>query len=264
MATDRPIITLTTDFGLTDAYVGQMKGAVLSVCPQAVLVDLSHHIPPQDVTAAGRMVVSSYRFFPAGSVHVAVVDPGVGTARRPLAVRADGHVFVAPDNGLLTGLLDRAEEIREITDPEMMRPEVSATFHGRDIFGPTAGHLARGLDVAAVGPLVGNPVHLEEDRPLADESGLTGRVTAIDHFGNLVTDIPAGEVPERMRGEVEVETGGTTMTGIHRTYGQVAPGAVLALVGSHGFVEIGVNRGRADRLLEAGPGQRVRLTWPQG
>jgi S-adenosylmethionine hydrolase len=234
------VIALLTDFGLRDPYVGAMKGAILTTCPEATLVDLLHEVEPHDVVAGALGLDAAYRHFPEGTVFVAVVDPGVGSDRRPIAVGAGGWLFVGPDNGLFTFVLDAHPQARVhlLANPLLCREPLSAVFHGRDLFGPAAGHLARGLPLEEVGPAI---VH-------------------VDRFGNLTTNLMEADLETLgQRGEggrLEVRLGATALP-LVRTYADVPPGAPCALVGSSGRLEIAVNRGRADTLLGAGPGAVV-------
>ena len=187
-----PIVTLTTDFGGGDYYVGAMKGVILGIAPEAQLVDISHQIPPQDVLAAAFVLRHAAREFPPGTVHLAVVDPGVGTRRRPLALQSSGHLWVGPDNGLFSFVLDRADSrVHEIVRPDLGRPDPSSTFHGRDLFAPLAAHLCRGLDLADIGPPVADPVRLDESAPCKSADRIAGHIVHIDGFGNLVSNIAA-------------------------------------------------------------------------
>ncbi len=257
-----PIVTLTTDFGLGDTYVGQVKGVILGICPQAVLVDLTHLIPAQEVARAALALYSSYSFFPAGTIHLAVVDPGVGTLRRALAAKADGHVFVAPDNGTLTLVLQKHPdaEIRQITSPNHLRARISPTFHGRDIFAPAAGHLAAGLDMAELGPPVDDIVHLDLPRPRMKGGRIMGQVIHVDRFGNLITNITVDQILKSPRNSSpNFHLAGRELKGLHLTYAEVEAGQPLALVGSLDLVEIAINQGRADKFFEAGAGATVEV-----
>ena len=266
------VITLLTDFGLEDPYVGVMKGAILARFRQATLVDLTHAIPPQDIAAAGFWIERSYRWFPPGTVHLVVVDPGVGSARDPLALEVDGHLFVGPDNGVFVAVLGypgpkRAHRI----DPAKLGIEqLSATFHGRDLFGPAAAVLAASSDGALeqVGPSREPPVAFVRAEADGEPSGVHGRihgsvygsmcgsVVVTDHFGNLITDIPAAELPPgdswrvRLRGRA---------LAVVRTYADAEPGQCVALVGSFGTLELAARDASAAELLGAGPGDLVSI-----
>lgn len=266
------VITLLTDFGLEDPYVGVMKGAILSRFLQATLVDLTHGIPPQDIAAAAFWIERSYRWFPPGTVHLVVVDPGVGSARQPLALEVDEHLFVGPDNGVFTAVLGhpglkRAHRI----DPERLEIEqLSATFHGRDLFGPAAAVLARSSDgdLELVGPNREPPAAFVREAPASERGGVHGRihgsihgstsgsVVVTDHFGNLITDIPSVELPPE--GPWHVRVGGRALT-VVRTYANAEPGQCVALVGSFGTLEIAARDASAAEILRAGPGDLVSI-----
>jgi len=253
------IVTLTTDFGLEDAYVAAMKGVILGLAPDVVLVDVSHQVPPQDVFHAALLLESILPYFPAHTIHLLVVDPGVGTERRAIAAQTSQGFFVAPDNGVLTpALLAPGEKtVVHLTKPRYFRQPVSATFHGRDIFAPAAGHLARGVPLRSLGDPISDPVLLEIPQATPDgPDGWLGEVIHVDRFGNLITNLRS----EELKGPPETWTfaiGGQVLHGLRHTYGQVAPGQFLALTGSTGRVEIAQRNGHAARALGLGPGARV-------
>ena len=244
-----PIVTLTTDFGGGSYYVGAMKGVILRIAPEAQLVDISHQIPPQDVLAAAFVLRHAACEFPPGTVHLVVVDPGVGTRRRPLVVQSNGHLWVGPDNGLFSFVLDRADrQIRQIARPDLGRPNPSNTFHGRDLFAPLAAHLCRGLDLAAVGPPLADPVRLAEAAPCKSANRIDGHIVHIDGFGNLVSNIAVADIAPWGSG-LCIRLGTHVLTALCRTYEDVEPGAPLALIGSAGLLEVAVNCGHAARQL---------------
>ncbi len=253
------IVTLLSDFGLEDPYVAQMKGVVLTINPAARLVDLTHGVPPQDILRGALALEAAYRYFPAGTVHLAVVDPGVGGARRPLAVRADGHYFVGPDNGLL-GFLFAGRRARAVAlrDPAFHRPAVSRTFHGRDVFAPVAAHLSLGVPLGRFGPPVRDPVRLTWPRPRATRAGVLGQVLLADRFGNLLTNLREADLPGPAAACV-VEVGGARIAGLASAYSERPRGALGALVDSSGRLEIFVREGSARERLGIGPGARVRV-----
>lgn len=258
-----PVVALLTDFGLRDPYVGAMKGAILSVCPEATLVDVLHEVAAHDVFAGALALDATYRHFPDGTVFVAVVDPGVGSERRPLAVGAGRWVFVGPDNGLMTLVLDAhpSARVRLLANPLLYREPLSPVFHGRDLFGPAAGRLAAGLPLDDVGPLVADPVRLALPAKVRTEGGWEGAVIHVDRFGNLTTNLLAsdlGDLAGRGLEGLEVSLGGRRLP-LVRIYSEVEAGEACALVGSSGRLEIAVNRGRADALPRAGPGTPVRV-----
>ncbi len=256
----RPIIALLTDFGLRDHYVAAMKGVILGIAPEAALVDITHQIEPQDVLAAALELAACWRDFPEASTFLVVVDPGVGTARRALAVAAGDRFFVIPDNGVVGLVLDEqpASVIIDITEPRYLRPRISRTFEGRDRFAPAAAWLSRGTDIHALGPSVADWIHLDVPRPRVTDRGLVGAILKVDRFGNLISNISARTL-ER------VGAGGTPVVRVEDgdrvplvgTYGEVPAGAACALVGSSGYLEVAVNGGSAARLLDAGRGARV-------
>ncbi len=248
------LIALTTDYGTSDGYVGALKGVILGIAPQATIVDVTHDIAPQDVQHAGFVLWQVLPHFPTGTIHVAVVDPGVGTARRILAVRCHQQVILAPDNGLLSFVLDEwpADEVRAVTDERHLLPQRSATFHGRDIFAPVAAHLANGTTIAKLGAEAGAwerlPVRLVAE-PM--DGGLKGAVVHVDHFGNLVTSIRRDQLPKALSdsGQVLIGAGGKTIRQISRTFADVAVGELVAYFGSSGLLEVAVNGGSAARVL---------------
>ncbi|HEY3067641.1 MAG TPA: SAM-dependent chlorinase/fluorinase [Methylomirabilota bacterium] len=253
------VITLTTDFGLRDPYVAELKGTILGINPDVQLVDVSHDVDPHDITEAALTVEAAAPRFPPGTIHVAVVDPGVGTARRGLVVTAGGHVFVGPDNGLFTACFGRAGwRAVELTAPEYRAAVVSRTFHGRDVFAPAAAHLSLGVDPARFGPGVDDPVRLTWPDVRALPDAVAGTVLHVDRFGNLITSIH--------RDTVESLGAGVTVRVARRllplvgTYGDLPPGAPGALVGSRDRLEIAVREGSAAGLLGAGRGTSVMVS----
>lgn len=252
------IITLTSDFGLDDSYVAEMKGVLLSIAPSARLVDISHRVAPQDVMAAAFLLDRAAAWFPAGTVHLAVVDPGVGTPRRAIVARSRNHLFVGPDNGLFepffaSGAILAVHEIRERRYALAVGPSV---FDGRDRFAPAAALLSRGVDPASFGPLVKEPFRAPWPEPhSAGRDEIDGEVLFVDSFGSLVTNIRA----EALRPGAMVSLEGREIGPVRAAYAEVDPGAPLALVGSAGRLEIAVREGRADVRLAAGRGSRVRV-----
>jgi S-adenosylmethionine hydrolase len=262
-----PVIALLTDFGTQDHYVGAMKGAILTVCPEATLVDITHELPRHDVAAAAFSLSAAHRSFPPGTVFLAVVDPGVGSQRRAVAVEAGGYRFVGPDNGIFTLILAEypGAEVREIRNARLLAREVSATFHARDVFAPAAAHLARGGTLGDLGPAVRDPVvsPLPGIRRLG-RSEWEAAVVDVDGFGNLTTNLSRddlagilgtlGDDPTRIVVIVE----GAVLP-LVRTYADVAEGEPCALMGSSGRLEIAVHRDSAARLLGVPKGAPVRL-----
>ena len=275
-----PLVTLTTDFGTADGYVGTMKGVILGIAPDARLVDLSHEIAPQDVRQAAYVLYTAYPFFPPHTVHLVVVDPGVGSARRPIALRTPKGYFVGPDNGVFSYVManEPVEAVVELSDPHYRLLQVSHTFHGRDVFAPAAAHLAAGVPIEALGPPVLDPVTFPPPRLEVSPDTITGEVLHADHFGNVITSIgklawsedvlalePAfHEVKDerQMRfkaTKATVVVAGQEINGVFRTYAEVEPGAVLALVGSEGYLEIAVREGSAAQKLGLHTGDTVEL-----
>lgn len=255
------IITLTTDFGAADGYVGAMKGVILNLVPHVTLVDISHAVPPQDVHHGAHVLATAAPYFPPGTVHVAVVDPGVGSARHGIALQTPGATFVGPDNGLFTPFLRERTACVALTRPTTHRHPVSATFHGRDVFAPVAAHLAHGLPLAALGPSVDDPLALPDPQPRRLPDGrLRAEVVYIDRFGNLVTNIrPLAELEQKGGlGDIRIVVGDESLA-VCRTYADVAPGALLALVGSDGHLEIALREGSAAERLGLGVGATVEV-----
>jgi S-adenosylmethionine hydrolase len=260
------VISLLTDFGTDDEYVGLVKAVIYKIAPGADIVDLCHRIEPQDVAGAAFLIASAFRYFHEHSVHLVVVDPGVGTDRAIIAVKSAGHIFVAPDNGVLTRILDSDPEARivRVENRAFYRAEVSRTFHGRDIFAPVGAHLLRGISLDRLGPaaLTGSLRRIEMAVKRIDENGeIAGTVVWVDRFGNLITDIEVDEgyAIEEDGQTLQVRIGGRTLTGLCRTYGDAEPGSALAVVGSRGTLEIAVNCGSASQKLGCSRGDPVRV-----
>lgn len=244
----RPVITLTTDFGLRDPYVAAMKGVILSICPEAQIVDVTHEVPPQDVREGAFALYSVWRHFPAGTIHVAVVDSGVGSERRAVAVRTQAALFVAPDNGLLSYILayEPALEAVELVNRAFQHAPVSATFHGRDVFAPAAAHLANGVRLNSLGPPAPDLTLLAlSHAEVLPDGSVRGRIIYVDRFGNLITSIRQQDLPP---GTALVVAGGREVRFGH-TYADAATGEALALIGSIGHLEIAVREGSAGDAL---------------
>lgn len=256
-------IALLTDYGLQDAYVGLLKGALLSVNPQARIVDLTHEVPPQDVREGSRFLAAALPYFPDGTIFVAVVDPGVGTDRAIVGLETDRHFVLAPDNGLAGFLASGARRIVRIQESKYFLKPVSRTFHGRDIFAPVAGHLSRGIDLAKFGPLVKRIVAFDDAAPsVAADGALRGEVVSIDRFGNLITNIPGDLMRDARR--VRITVGRRVVRSLSRSYADVRKGHLLALIGSTGHLEISVNQGNARRVSGVRKGDRVLVTRARG
>ena len=252
------ILTLTTDFGLNGPYVASMKGVILGRAPRTQIVDVSHSVRPQDVAEGSFLLASIFDCFPEGTVHLAVIDPGVGTPRRLVAVEVLARWFVLPDNGLISGVLRGREptQVREIRNEEIRRGVVSATFHGRDILGPAAAHLLLGGDPGQLGPIVEGLILLGPVEPARTGGGLDGEVIAVDPFGNLITNITRADLGAS---DWSVKILGRRIQGMTRTYGESTPGTLVALVGSTDRVEVAVVNGNAATNLGADRGTTVRL-----
>ncbi len=275
MKTDIPLITLLTDFGTADGYVGSMKGVMLGIAPEARLVDLSHQIAPQNVRQAAYVLYTAYRFFPSHTVHLIVVDPGVGSARRPIALRTPRGAFVGPDNGVFSYVIaqEPVEAIVELSDPRYRLSQVSHTFHGRDVFAPAAAHLAAGVPIDELGPSVPDPITFSPPQMTITPDGIKGEVLHVDHFGNVITSIGkllwrgeelSATSKEQVRFEANaalVEAGGQEIKGIRHAYAEVERGEVLALVGSGGYLEIAVREGSGADRFGLEPGDPVVLRW---
>ena len=252
-----PVITLTTDFGTADPFAGIMKGVILSICPSARVVDLTHQIPAQDVLAACLALGDAFPYFPPHTIHLAVVDPGVGSSRAALWVRTAAAQFIAPDNGLLSFLgVDQILEVRRLENQDLQLAPVSRTFHGRDLFAPAAAHLARGVPAEALGPLADDMVRVPLSAPHASPTGVCGEILSFDHFGNAITNIRETHLPGPP-GQVEVAG---RLVPLAATYAGVAPGDPLALFGSTGRLEVSVRNGRAKDTLGLVKGGTVRIS----
>lgn len=255
------LVTVTTDFGLQDHYVAVMKAVILGEAPQTRLVDISHTIPPQDVMAAAWVLRNAYTHFPEGTVHLVVVDPGVGTDRRPVIVEHDGHYFVGPDNGVFS-LLTSMELFHawEITEPTIRNRGNSSTFHGRDLFAPAAARLASGQSPDRLGTPVKELVTYRWARPIADPAGIQGWIVHIDRFGNLISNIPEAMVRETVgRRSLKLYVGNTILEEISTTYASVEDGDPLACIGSSGMLEVAVNKGNAAELLGVVKGAQISI-----
>jgi len=244
-----PIITLLTDFGTQDTYVGAMKGVIQGICPGARMVDLTHEVPAQAVIAGAFLLKTALDYLPKGTIHLAVVDPGVGSARKPVVLKAGGQTFVGPDNGLFTAALKgrKIAEIIELTGEKYRLKNPSSTFHGRDIFAPAAAYLAKGVPAARLGKKLSNLIWREIPVPFKTPKGLVGQVLWIDHFGNLVTNFEASHLKKPLR----LKMGKTVILNLHEHYAQAKKGELIALIGSFGNLEISVNGGNAAQRLGA-------------
>lgn len=252
------ILTLLTDFGLDDYYVAAVKGVVLRLAPGVQLVDLTHGVAPGDVAGAAFLLAATVPWYPAGAVHLAVVDPGVGSRRRILVAESGEALLVAPDNGLLTPLLPSCRGVRAVTRSDLFLPGPGNTFHGRDRFAPLAAALLRGTPAAELGPEIDDPVRLPAEPPRASPGEARGRVVHIDRFGNAVTDIPAAWLPAE---ECTALVAGRTISWRVACYADIPPGEPALLEGSLGTVEISLNGERFDRAWNVHLGAPIRILW---
>jgi len=243
----KAIITLTTDFGTKDHYVGAMKGVILGINPDVSVIDITHEVGKYNVTEAALKLSNFYSYFPQGTVHVVVVDPGVGGSRKPLVLESDGYYFIGPDNGVFSLLFRRDKEARafEISNPDYMLENVSGTFHGREIFAPASAHISLGARPEDMGTAVSDPVELDYPEPELSGGEIRGRVIYADSFGNLVTNIPSLLIAPGSK----VYVGRFTIYRISNTYADVREGELVALAGSSGLLEISVNQGSASEVI---------------
>jgi len=262
-----PILTLLTDFGTADYYVAAVKGTVLRLAPGTTVVDISHQVPPGDVESTAFLLAAAAPSFPDGSVHLAVVDPGVGSGRRILAARTTAALFLAPDNGLLGPVLDAALEVRAVERSDLFLPAPGATFHGRDRFAPVAAWLLRGGALSELGPAVSDPVRLPGvSPPRRSPGGIRGRVAHVDRYGNLVTDLPAAWLPSGFAaalstGKCHAQVGDLAVTRLVTHYAEIPPGEAAILVGSLGTLELSMNGEDLARRWSVARGARVDLGW---
>ncbi|HYG99404.1 MAG TPA: SAM-dependent chlorinase/fluorinase [Terriglobales bacterium] len=259
------IVTFTTDFGTEDHYAGTMKGVVLNINPEAQVIDICHQVPAYDVLEGALTIAQAYRYFPAGTVHVVVVDPGVGSLRRAIFADTGQHRFVAPDNGVLSFVIDREPHVtvRHITNQSYFLRPVSNTFHGRDIFAPVAAHLSLGVSGEDVGPEISDHKHL--DLPTLRKVGtqtIEGAVLKVDKFGNVVTNVTPGDFAEMLGtgAPLRVRIGSAEITELRHSYAGAKRGELFAIIGSMGFLEIAVNQDSAAALLQVKPGDQVEVT----
>lgn len=256
------IITFTTDFGTDSPYVAQMKASVLSLLPAAQIVDITHSIGAQNVMEGASVLSDNAFYFPAGTIHVAVVDPGVGTNREIVAAQVAGHWFIAPDNGLLTGVLQKGEvsDLRSVANRDLWRSEVSQTFHGRDIMAPIAAHLVNGASAEEIGPSCKELIALPWPIASEKDSVVQGEIVYVDSFGNLITNILRRDVPTVASDNILVQCADVSINGITTTYGDCEAGALVALFGSTDRLEIAIAQGNAARQTGLAVGQTVVLT----
>ena len=259
------VLTITTDFGITNGFVGVMKGVIYGIAPDAKIVEITQLVSAQNVREGAYAMWRAVPFFPAGSVHVGVVDPGVGTKRRPIGARLGDQYFIAPDNGLLTPLILDAQrngdvvEFVDLDNPKYWLPKVSNTFHGRDIFAPTGAHLAAGVPLSELGTPITDPILLDLPRPEKTADGWNAHVTIIDIFGNLTTDLPAEALEGRKNPLIKIR--GHEIDGIIDSYGHREVGDLVAVVDSEYYIEVAVVNGSAARKLGAEVGDLVEVVY---
>jgi S-adenosyl-L-methionine hydrolase (adenosine-forming) len=259
----RPIVTLTTDYGTNDHLVGVMKGVILSINPEVNVVDITHSVLAHDLLDGALTIGQAYRYFPPKTVHVVVVDPGVGTARRPILVASDTHYFVAPDNGVLSSVYDQTEALYvwNIISEHYFRQPVSKTFHGRDIFAPVAAWMTKSWQSSAFGEPITDFARFAMPKPKAAGNTIKGVVLRVDQFGNLITNFRAEDVPAfaAADGKFTIRAGNATVTKLVPTFASGANGEAIGLIGSSGYLEISVNRANASRTLALGRGAEVTV-----
>ena len=257
------IISLLTDFGLRDGYVGVMKGVIWQIAPGIQIADISHNISPQNFLEGAIAWGRTVPYFPEGSVHIGVIDPGVGTNRRPIAARLGSHYFVFPDNGLISILLESAEkqdqpiEFVHLENPKYWLSEISNVFHGRDIFSPVGAHLAKGIQLTELGSPIDDPVRLEIPRPHSSPNGVHGEVISIDNFGNLASNIMQSDLDGL--GAVSVHIAGFEIDGLVKTFGERAPGELIALYGTRADLLISIVNGNAAQYLKVNVGDSIEV-----
>ncbi len=258
-----PLLTLTTDYGTSDQLVGTIKGVILTIQPEAQIIDINHSVTPYDLLDGALCIGATYRYFPSRTVHLVIVDPGVGTNRRPILVSANNQYFIAPDNGVLSLIYDREDPVvvRHITAEHYFQRPVSPTFHGRDVFAPVAAWLAKNWQTEAFGEPITDFTRFALPRPKAQEGAIRGAVLRVDHFGNLMTNFTLEDLPEAMRqpGPARFVVAGKPVKQFVETFAQGPAGEPVALVGSMGFIEIAVNKGNAARVLGVGRGAEIVL-----
>ena len=262
---NRPLITLTTDFGLNDHFVGTMKGVILDIVPEAEIVDVCHAVQAFDVLDGALTIAQAYSYFPNGTVHMVIVDPGVGTSRRPILLSTGRHYFVAPDNGVLSLVYGREErlQVRHINAEHYYRQPVSNTFHARDIFAPVAAFLAKGVEIAKFGEEITDFVRFNAPKPKpVDAQTLRGVILKVDRFGNMVTNFTPQDVPALFQPAppaFKILVGKREITELHANYAEGAPNEVFGILGSMGYLEIAANRAAAAQIVGSGKGGEVKI-----
>jgi hypothetical protein len=259
-----PTITLTTDFGHGDHFVGSMKGVILGIAPRARIVDITHDVQPFEILEGAFVIEQAYRYFPKKTIHVIVVDPGVGSTRRPILAEMAGQYFIAPDNGILSLIYGREakKRVRHITNEKYFLHPVSRTFHGRDVFAPVAAHLASGVSPANFGKTIDNFTKLDTYKPArTGKRSWTGMVFKVDRFGNLITNLHIDEFADVTTRRFELIAGLRTISRLASTFSECSPGELFVVVGSSGYLEVAVNEGSAAKMLGCASGSPVELTF---
>jgi S-adenosylmethionine hydrolase len=256
------IITLTTDFGTADHFAGTMKGVILSICPTAQIVDITHEVQPFEIPDGAFTIAQAYSYFPKKTIHVVVVDPGVGSTRRPLLAETAGHYFIAPDNGVLSMVLEHDKaSVRHITNERFFLHPLSRTFHGRDVFAPVAAHLASGIPPARFGKRLDDYLRLDFNKPAHTGKNIwTGAVLKVDRFGNLSTNLHIDEFPGIKTRAFKLAVGVQTISRLALTFTECEPGEIFVIVGSSGYLEVASNQSSAAKTLGCGAGSPVQLT----
>lgn len=261
----RPVITLLTDFGTADYYIGAMKGVILKINPEVEIVDISHDVIPHDILDAAFTLVQTYRYYPTRTVHLVVVDPGVGSQRRPILATGDNHYFIAPDNGVLSFVYAQQENlsVREITAEHYFHTPVSHTFHARDVFAPAAAHLSKGLEPYQFGEEIADFIRFQVPKPKpVSEKAWKGMVLKVDHFGNAITNFTRNDVPALFAEQTpafKLKAGEKEVSRLVRAYAEGAAGEFFVILGSSGYLEVATNRGGAARLLNLTRGAELTL-----
>jgi S-adenosylmethionine hydrolase len=258
----KPLITFTTDFGTSDHFAGTMKGVVLGIAPTARIVDITHEVQPFEVTDGAYTIAQTYRYFPKKTIHIVVVDPGVGSTRRPLLAEMAGQYFVAPDNGVLSMIFSREQaKVRHITNERYFLKPLSRTFHGRDVFAPVAAHLASGVTPAKFGKAIDDYLRLALPQPTrTGKHSWTGSILKVDRFGNLITNLHVDEFPRVRTSAFALNVGLQTVSRLALTFTEAGLGELFVLVGSSGYLEVATNQGSAAKALGCGAGSPVELT----
>jgi S-adenosylmethionine hydrolase len=257
-----PIITLLTDFGTKDHYVASMKGVILNINPQCILIDITHQVNPHDIQKGAFLLANTYSYFPKGTIHLSVVDPGVGGTRKPILLMTQNYFFVGPDNGLFT-LVARREKVKQVvvlTKRKYFLPKVSMTFHGRDIFAPVAAHLSLGIKPSVFGYEIGSLEELEFEKPIIKERKLLGEILHIDTFGNLVSNIDEEKLFRFIQSRpFVIRAGREAIHGLKKGYWEGKKGELIAILGSGGFLEISVREGNAQKMLGVKRGDTIKI-----